>query len=601
MSAFVAITAGQVDHDLLARMTDAMAYCGPDAQETWVDGGAGLGLASLAVGEAGPTAPLSLDGRTWIVADARIDGRTELAPDPELILRTYGAHGDRCVEHLIGDFAFAIWDAPRRRLFCARDHFGVVPLYYARGGDDEGIAVGNVLQALLVHPEVSDDLDEHAIGDFLLFGLKRDLGATTFADIRALPPAHSLSWEEGAVGIRRYWAPPAEHTARSERARHRVARFTELFEQAVDDRLRDDRVGTHLSGGLDSTSIAVTAKRLLERRGREYDLRAYTIESTQLAAEEQEGHYARLVAAHAGIPIESLVFDEYATRPPDEEPGWMFPEPGYIPAQMVEYEVVRRVSGFARAHLAGIGGDPLLQIEPRWPRGARGWLDALSFVVRSVAVERRRPPIGARRALQGRLGRWPPAPPPLPRWIEPDFARRTALGERWQEAWAADHALPNRDRMLHPTWPAIFAASHPGAHGLTVRVLFPFFDLRLVEHVWQVPAYPWRSAKYLLREAMRGRLPEAVRTRPKTPLFDPRTTDPLMDPRHRLALRREVQDQRLQLLATPALSEFVDVEAARDLIGRPVPAPLPRPETCFNLAHWLASSRRERPRSGVPC
>ena len=166
MSAFVAITAGQVDHDLLARMTDAMAYCGPDAQETWVDGRAGLGLASLAVGEAGPTAPLSLDGRTWIVADARIDGRTELAADPELILRTYGAHGDRCVEHLIGDFAFAIWDAPRRRLFCARDHFGVVPLYYTRAGDGEGIAVGNVLQALLVHlPHPDPGGEAHHLAD----------------------------------------------------------------------------------------------------------------------------------------------------------------------------------------------------------------------------------------------------------------------------------------------------------------------------------------------------------------------------------------------------------------------------------------------------
>src|SRR5690242_2435941 len=126
-----------VDRELLGRMLDGQRFRGPDGDGLWIDGHVGLGhtLCRSTCAAPGERQPCSLDGRVWVTADARIDGQDDLvrrlresgrdvAPgvtDPELILHAYAAWGDECVRHLIGDFAFALWDGPRRRLFAAVD------------------------------------------------------------------------------------------------------------------------------------------------------------------------------------------------------------------------------------------------------------------------------------------------------------------------------------------------------------------------------------------------------------------------------------------------------------------------------------------------
>jgi asparagine synthase (glutamine-hydrolysing) len=169
-----------VDPPLLQRLTDFLAFRGPDAQETWTDRHVGLGHTALwtTFESERERQPSSLDGQVWITADARVDdraglipqlesqGRTNLAEatDSELILHAYHAWGESCVEHLIGDFAFAIWDGRERHLFCARDHLGVKPFYYAQLGDS--VIFSNTLDCIRQHPAVSDKLNEAAIGDF---------------------------------------------------------------------------------------------------------------------------------------------------------------------------------------------------------------------------------------------------------------------------------------------------------------------------------------------------------------------------------------------------------------------------------------------------
>ena len=137
-----------VDRHLLGQMTAFMTSRGPDAQQIWVEGNVGFGHTLLKTTDESEheRQPFTLDGRVWIVADARVDARRELVPqlqahgheslppnatDVELILRAWQTWGENCVEHLLGDFAFAIWDGPRQRLFCARDHLGVKPFFYA--------------------------------------------------------------------------------------------------------------------------------------------------------------------------------------------------------------------------------------------------------------------------------------------------------------------------------------------------------------------------------------------------------------------------------------------------------------------------------------
>ena len=215
-------------------------------------------------------------GHLWITADARIDCRDELrskileavggdaltptATDAELILRSYAAWGADCVQHLRGDFAFAIWDAQRKTLFCARDHFGIKPFYYCELG--ELFFFSNTLNCLRQHPEVSDELNDAAIGDFLLFGLNCDNATTTFRDIRRLPAAHAMTVSSEGLRIHRYWSAPTEGRIRYERAEDYVEHFQLLLQAAVADRLAADRTGILLSGGLDSGVVAATAREL---------------------------------------------------------------------------------------------------------------------------------------------------------------------------------------------------------------------------------------------------------------------------------------------------------------------------------------------------
>src|ERR1700679_3512184 len=141
---------GPVDRELLEAMTDFLSCRGPDGAGTWSNGRVGLGHVLLRTTP--PTTremerqPLTLDGERWITADARLDRRGELkrsldrlkvpaarndqTTDAEMILQSYFAWGEDCLRHLRGDFVFAIWDAPRKPLFCAHDQLGVRPFYY---------------------------------------------------------------------------------------------------------------------------------------------------------------------------------------------------------------------------------------------------------------------------------------------------------------------------------------------------------------------------------------------------------------------------------------------------------------------------------------
>ena len=126
--------------------------------------------------------------------------------DAEVILQAYEKWGDDCVKHLIGDFAFAIWDDREQRLFCARDHFGVKPFFYTHTADSFNFS------STLNELKVSNTLNEIAVGDYLLFGVNQDQSTTIYKDIHRLPPGHTLVVENNQIRIQRYWTPslPAE-------------------------------------------------------------------------------------------------------------------------------------------------------------------------------------------------------------------------------------------------------------------------------------------------------------------------------------------------------------------------------------------------------
>ena len=220
----IALDGAPLDSALPARMADFLAPRGPDGRRSWSAGPAGLAHALLRTGDVGDDVPqpLSLDGQTHVVADARIDGRAELvrelhgagivaaadAPAAELILHAVRAWGDDAPRHLLGDFAFAVWDARRQRLFCARDPFGVKPFFYAR--TFRAFVFSNTLDCVRLHPAVGGELDEGWIADFLVYGDTQSPDATVYAAVRQLPPAHTLVVHGGQVAVRRWWQLPTE-------------------------------------------------------------------------------------------------------------------------------------------------------------------------------------------------------------------------------------------------------------------------------------------------------------------------------------------------------------------------------------------------------
>jgi asparagine synthase (glutamine-hydrolysing) len=556
-----------VDRELLVRMTAFLAFRGPDAQVTWADGPVGLGHTLLRTTfESGhEQQPCSLDGQVWITADARVDDRENLVnklqgkgrearldrPDVELILHAYHAWGERCVEHLLGDFAFAIWDGRERRLFCARDHFGVKPFFYALVGDR--LVFGNTLDCVRLHPAVSDRLNARAIGDFLLFGSNQDPVASVFADVRRLPPAHALTWPPEGTRLNRYWTLPTDGDIRFGRDVEYVEHLKEFLRLAVEDRLRTARVAIYMSGGLDSSAVASTARRLTPG-GDGLDLRAYTIVFDELIPDE-ERHYTELVGRALGIPVSFFAADGYGLYERQDQVDLHFPEPRNEPLSLAfEEDLCRLITPHARVALTGQGGDPafLGSAVYAWNLLKNGRLGQLAGDVRRCLARGRLPKVGFRSRLRRWLGKTPT--PAYPSWLNKGFEAEAGLRARWQEVHApVQGAHPRRPEayrcLLGPFWPNLFEAWDPGVTRCAFEARHPFFDVRLLTHLLAIPALPWCDNKELLRRTLTGAVPETIRLRPKTPLPE----DPV-----RARLRREDCAWIDGFEPGPELGRFVD-------------------------------------------
>ncbi len=602
----VSVDGRPADRALLQQMTASLAYRGPDAQQIWSEGPAGFGHALLRSTRESldERQPASLDQQVWITADARVDGRAELIakldshgrrglktpPDGELILHAYHVWGEDCVQHLLGDFAFAIWDGPSKRLFCARDHFGVKPFYYARLSDC--LVFSNTLDCVRLHPQVSDCLNELAVGDFLLFDLNQDPTTTTFADIQRLPPAHTLTWSQGDLRVRRYWQLPIEDPLQYKQPSDYIEQFLELLRRAVEDRLRAERVAIFMSGGLDSTTVAATARRLLPKPSAPGELRAYTVVYDRLIPDE-ERYYTQLAAQTLDIPVEFFVADDYKLYERWDQPELQTPEPVHHPLAAIAADQFRQVAARHRVALTGYGGDPALStsLSSHALRLAKGL--RLGRLARDLAqylmAEGRMSRLYVRTRLRILFGknRWRRF---YPGWLNEDFARRWDLAARWEQVnnkpMPFHPTRPNAyQSLLHEYWPSLFEGEDPGVILLPLESRHPFFDLRLVQFLLRLPPLPWCSDKELLRAAMRGFLPEAVRLRRKSPMAG----DPFV-----AAMRRG--DARWPTAPAPApeLSQFVAWDRVPPVIGKEDAEQLWLSLRPLSLNFWLQADRLAR-------
>ncbi len=592
----------------LEQLTRFMSFRGPDAQAFWIDRHIGFGHALLRTTFESETErqPCTLDGQVWITADARVDGRAELIEalraqgrpvsnttnDVELILHAYAVWETKCLEHLLGDFSFAIWDARKQQLFCARDQFGIVPFYYAKLGST--LLFGNTLASLRLYPGISGALNEQALGDFLLFSMNMDARTTTFRAIQRLPPAHMLVCSRETFSIQKYWSLPPEQTEVDyRRADEYIERFRELFTLAVRDRLRTSRLSAQMSGGLDSTSVVVTAHHLLRSSQRDFDLCTFTLVYNALIPDE-EGRYAKLVADEIGQSPEILVVDEYKDATPFETPERIAPEPFTIPMPNAGHELFRRAAAFSRVLLTGYGGDPLLYPSQTYlfELAQKGnWSRLVHALGENVRLQGKLPPLYLRTRMKKRHGKSPRAK--LPAWLQPSLVSRLGLAERWNYVHhIADTVNPREQMTTNPFWSNLFSFLDASFIGLPLKAQFPFFDVRLLQYVVTVPPVPWFVNKWLLRAAMRDMIPSPVRLRPKTPLAG--------FPAFTLAQQWGTPRWMRELASAPELSRYVVPENLAAIFASPRQSDsweYAQARNPLTLAYWL---RHQRPAVSIP-
>ena len=482
-----------------------------------------------------------------LTGNFRIDGRNDSAvSDEESILNAYETWGEDCVQHLIGDFAFAIWDERLQRLFCARDHMGVKPFFYTHLSGNFNFS--STLNELRLDKNVSSALNEIAVGDYLLFGVNQDNATTIFRDIQRLPPGHTLTFANNEIKIRRYWAPslPSQEL-RFRGPQEYVEGFLELFSQAVRDRLRTDRVAISMSGGLDSTSLAAIASEYAEVAG-------FVVVYDSLIPDE-ERHYSRLAARHLGIPVTHLSADQYGLFDGRMEQA----EPFLLSVLTGQFnELLRLCAGFSDLALTGYDGDALMH-EPR-PK--------------------------LRTRIKRMLRKADRVNDSFPEWIDEEFARRTNLRERWEAFWTyreKSNSRPVALRALNSKiWTSLFEGYDAGATKLQLEVRHPFLDVRLIEYLLAVPPVPWCVNKHILRRAMSNKLPAAVLNRPKTGLMG----DPALQLVRRASVRWLDSFQ-----VSPELRAFVNLNRRRLVADEKTSDALWASLRVFALNYWLQNSQ----------
>lgn len=524
-----------LDAPLLTRMTDAMAHRGPDGAGQWTDGDVGFGhrLLHTTPESLHETQPfVSPDGKLVVVCDGRIDNREELTAalgstlrtdtDVELILKAYERWGLDCPAHLLGDFAFAIWDSCRQRLFCARDPLGVKPFYYRWNG--RRFLFASEIKVLLAVPGIPKRVNDTMIADYLLSDF-RDPEATFFEGIRQLRPGHHLSLEDDQFRVNRYWEPDPSAMVSYPREEDYFDHFREVFREAVRCRLRSQfPVGLMLSGGADSTSVAAMTEGLRREQPGSPPLTMFTVLYEGFLHTEWE-NIQRLV--------ERFGTDVSTIRPQARygflsycelfEPFYAFESPFIVGifAHPFVYEPARTRG--CRVVLTGFGADELEQPSEigmlkdllrtgrvvRLGREIRRMASSYGTRTRDIAQYlREQAPPRVRwliRTLRGRQ---------VPPWIAPGFAKRQALARRLPCQIPARLPLMCQEesfRML--TTPAMVLHLNEldllaASAGIEWR--HPYLDRRLIEFFLSIPFPVKMNAGYekpFTRRVLAGLLP----------------------------------------------------------------------------------------------
>ncbi len=309
-----------VTHAQLTDLSATLAHRGPDGEGFWVQGPVGLACRLNRVTPEASTEsqPLVHPSGPVLVFDGRLDNREELlatlgpsrgvypdSPDPVFVLAAYAEFGDRFPELLLGDFALGLFDSTRQRLLLARDALGIRPLYYTRIRD--AFLFASEIKALLAHPQVDARPNDDFLANFLI-GNRQDLeGLTCFEGVFSVPPAHAAMVTPQGFVIRRYWDFDLTKKTWLGSFPEYAEAFRFHFEQAIRRRLRSAHpVAVSVSGGLDSSSIFCHAETLRRRRSAHYPVLLGLSYTSQDGSPSDESGFLLDIEREYGVTIERV-------------------------------------------------------------------------------------------------------------------------------------------------------------------------------------------------------------------------------------------------------------------------------------------------------
>lgn len=538
------------DERLLRQMAQVIAHRGPDDEGFYLDEHAGLGMRRLSIIDlvTGNQPISNEDGTIWLVFNGEIYNYRELhadlekrghrfvtKSDTEVIAHAYEEYGESCVERFNGMFAFALWDVAHRKLFVARDHLGIKPLYYWQGGGN--LVFGSELKCLLAHSQPPREINLAALDQFLTLEYIPS-PRTIFHEIEKLLPGHWLVFESGQIKVQQYWDVLPKETPRDETS------CAEMLEALIDDAVRmqlmsDVPLGAFLSGGIDSSTVVAAMSRSSNTAVKTFSIGFDDATYNELpyarsvAQRYQTDHYEEILSPDIAGTAQRLIGHL-------DEP---FGDFSIFPTFLVS-EVARRK---VKVVLSGDGGDEIFggydtYVAQGWDRYYR----RLPSTIRQglmPSLMARVPPRPEKKGLVNKTKRFVegaalPASLQHTRWMlfmnkrdkvalyRPDMAAALngdsaqAVLEGYFAKWAGADELAQQQYVDIKTYLVddILTKVDRMSMAVSLEARVPLLDFRIVELAVNLPAamkLHRGETKRILRRAMESRLPEMVLNKPK--------------------------------------------------------------------------------------
>jgi len=534
----ISLDLSPIDNLLLEKMGTWMEYRGPDAKQIWTGEFVALGNTFLNTSKypISKSQIINWKDTVWITSSARIDDRDNLLQklnlkseniitDAQLILEAYLRWEEDCLQHIIGDFSFAIYDNRNESLFCGRDHFGIEQFYYTIISNQ--LIFSNCLGCLLLSPKTPREVDNITIGDFILFGVSQSHDRTFYKSIKKLPPGHilNISRRNKEQSITPFWSLEKKDEIIYRNPSDYIENFKFLLRSAVIDRIQSPKISISLSGGLDGPAIAAICKTVSVSNAKSAPIFHAFTSTYQKEFDKEESRLAKQTADFLEIPIDFLV-----TKISEPFPDWdmdplLLPNPYFAgPFRSKPNSRYQKMGNFSPVILTGMGADTILgvssghfgrliynrKIGPLLSDSYSYWSLFKKFPNFYVNTDQIRVLIAGKQIRH-----------PFITWLNSSFVNEFNLRDRWEYFCSPPNMHNTPHDMAHwelssTYWPAIPLALND-SQGLAIESRHPFFDIRLINFVLAIPPYLCND-KMILREVVKGILPERVRTRKKTSL-----------------------------------------------------------------------------------